>query len=364
MTNAAMAEEAILKRLLVLACELLQAADRRAVLTLVGKAVPEVLGCDGAAILAVAGERDYLMEFDGRGAVRGMSGDAVWPRYARRAMRTGEPVVLLDPDAAIARAEDSSPGPVSLLAFPFQSRQPLGTLLAFWQHRQRPETLVAAIPTLRRLGELAGAALGNAGFRQSLEGQVAAQSQEIAESAQQHAGELRRRDDAEEEIRLISVTDVLTGMLNRRGFFLQAEQGFRLARRRHLPSALLFVDIDGLKEVNDTYGHDAGDRLIERTARILLQSFRDSDIVARLGGDEFAAFTLDSAQPQAIVARIEHNLESSAVLSDLPCRLSLSTGIVLCDPASELSLSDYLALADRQMYEQKKTKYGGRGASG
>jgi diguanylate cyclase (GGDEF)-like protein len=158
----------------------------------------------------------------------------------------------------------------------------------------------------------------------------------------------------EEEIHRISVTDVLTGLLNRRGFFLHAERSFKVARRQGIPSALIFADIDGLKAVNDELGHDAGDRFIQDSARILQDSFRDSDVVARLGGDEFAAFTLGSTQPQVILARIQENIEGLRRHSSSPYQISFSTGIVQCDSSSDLALSDYLALADKRMYEQKK----------
>ena len=146
----------------------------------------------------------------------------------------------------------------------------------------------------------------------------------------------------------------MTGMLNRRGFFLHAEQSFKVARRQGIPSLLVFADIDGLKAVNDGFGHDAGDRLIQDGARIFQNSFRDSDVVARLGGDEFAAFTLDSAQPEIILAPYPGQHKKHEQSSSVPYRLSFSTGIAQCDPSSDLTLSDYLSLADKQMYAKKQ----------
>jgi len=106
--------------------------------------------------------------------------------------------------------------------------------------------------------------------------------------------------------------------------------------------------------VNDRLGHDAGDRLIQHGARILRDSFRDSDVVARLGGDEFAVFTLEAATPEAILARIRKNVEAFRRDAAPPCPISFSTGIVRCDPSSKLSLSNYLSLADQRMYEHKQ----------
>jgi diguanylate cyclase (GGDEF)-like protein len=88
----------------------------------------------------------------------------------------------------------------------------------------------------------------------------------------------------------------MTGLLNRRGFFCMPNGASRGAARDS--ERIDIADVDGLKAVNDELGHDAGDRCIQDSARILQDSFQDGDAVARLGGEEFAAFTLSSTQPQ------------------------------------------------------------------
>jgi diguanylate cyclase (GGDEF)-like protein len=346
------------RRLLALARDLLQAPDLRSVLELAGPAIQELLMADGALLLVVLGDQEYVTEFDRSGFMRPARQGTALYRHARQAMDDQTPILLPDVtvDPNVQGDGLAAQGTKSLLAFPFPPIKPVGVLAAYWYRRGRQHQLAEQIPTLRYIGELAGAALGNVDFRQALEGRVVAQTKEIADAAREHAIELKRRDCAEEEIHRISVTDVMTGMLNRRGFFLHAERSFKVARRQGRPSALLFADIDGLKTVNDELGHDAGDRLIQDGARILQNSFRDSDVVARLGGDEFAAFTLDAAQPQVILARIQENIEAFRLHASLPYQISFSTGIVRCDPSSDLTLSDYLSLADKQMYEQKKER--------
>jgi hypothetical protein len=91
----------------------------------------------------------------------------------------------------------------------------------------------------------------------SLEQLVCDQREEMANTSVTHAAELTRRDEAATEMRMLSLTDVLTGLYNRRGFFLQAEQIYKLARRKRTQSAAIFADVDGLKQVNDKLGHDA-----------------------------------------------------------------------------------------------------------
>ena len=102
--------------------------------------------------------------------------------------------------------------------------------------------------------------------------------------------EIQERLRAEAEVRQLSMTDELTGVYNRRGFFLLANQQLKIAKRTQMSCCLLFADLDGLKKINDSLGHEIGDRILAEAAYILKQTFRDSDIVARLGGDEFVIF--------------------------------------------------------------------------
>lgn len=348
-----------LRCLLALARDLMQAPDLRSTLNLVGPAILELLAADGAILLLVLGDQEYGAAFDSRGVMMPASEESTLFRCARRAMDDHTPILLPDvaADPGIQAGALPVAGVTSLLAFPFPPTKPVCALAAFWRRPRRQVQLAKQISILRSISELTGAAIGNIDFRQDLEGQLLERTHEIAKTVREHATELQRRDRLETEIHRISVTDVMTGMLNRRGFFLHAEQSFKVARRQGLPSALIYADIDGLKAVNDRLGHDAGDQLIQNGARILRVSFRESDVIARLGGDEFAAFTLDTAQPDAILARIQENIKILSKSAAPSYPISFSIGIVQCDPASDLSLSDYLSLADRQMYARKKRQF-------
>jgi diguanylate cyclase (GGDEF)-like protein len=161
---------------------------------------------------------------------------------------------------------------------------------------------------------------------------------------------------AQEELRNLALTDDLTGLLNRRGFFALAGQQLKLARRNHECALLFFADIDGLKQINDRLGHSEGDRAITRTAEILRETFRNSDIVARLGGDEFAVLANEaSADSQKdIWRRLKENLSTEGSREPL-YSLSLSIGVARFDPRSAVTLSELLEYADQAMYEAKRT---------
>lgn len=145
-----------------------------------------------------------------------------------------------------------------------------------------------------------------------------------------------------------SLTDELTQLYNRRGWerLLVAEE--ERSRRHGHCSAVYMTDLDGLKHINDTYGHAEGDELIKQAAQTLKQVLRSEDILARLGGDEFAILTVEVNQQQAerLFARIEKALQDAQVPA--------SIGYALRDPAT--SLQQALIQADQHMYFNKRHK--------
>ena len=154
----------------------------------------------------------------------------------------------------------------------------------------------------------------------------------------------------------ISLTDDLTGLYNRKGFLALAAHRVKLAHRNREPFSVAFIDLDDLKEINDSFGHLEGDRALRDTANLLRDCFRESDIVARLGGDEFAIFVAEADEGQ-IGRRIEERLREHE--RNTPPRgysLSLSIGIVVSDVSQELEVETLLKNADRLMYEHKNSK--------
>ncbi len=167
------------------------------------------------------------------------------------------------------------------------------------------------------------------------------------------------KKELEEKLRFLSLRDELTGLYNRRGFFLLSQQQQKLAERDGNEMSLLFVDLDGLKEINDTFGHKEGDRLLVHTANLLQDTFRESDVIARLGGDEFVVLLIDSsgqAVETLISHRLEKNLEGINGRSDWKYELSLSYGISHYEPTHPRTIDELLFLADENMYTYKKSK--------
>ena len=157
------------------------------------------------------------------------------------------------------------------------------------------------------------------------------------------------------ELRNLALTDELTGLHNRRGFLALGEQQLKLARRSERGVFLFFADLDGLKQINDSFGHLEGDLALIRTAKVLKETFRESDVIARVGGDEFAILAIEASdQNEATIRnRLQKNLRSCHV-GESRYILSLSMGVACFNPRRSTSIRQLMAEADHAMYEQKR----------
>jgi two-component system, cell cycle response regulator len=169
------------------------------------------------------------------------------------------------------------------------------------------------------------------------------------------------RNRMQAELREQALVDELTGLRNRRGFLTLADPQLKLAGRSAYPITLLFIDLDGMKTINDVHGHAEGDRALRDTATLMEQSFRASDLLARMGGDEFCALLPDCAESdrEVAVARLRDALEAHNGRDIRPYELALSIGSTTWYPDDERSVAQLIEAADRSMYEEKV----GRGSS-
>jgi diguanylate cyclase (GGDEF)-like protein len=170
--------------------------------------------------------------------------------------------------------------------------------------------------------------------------------------------EIERRKRTEDELRNLSLTDELTGLYNRRGLDALAEHQIRKADREKRKSFLLYADLDGMKKINDTFGHRAGDEVLISAADILRETCRNSDIIARMGGDEFVVFPIETAGDNidAVISRLQEKVVSYNSHVAPACRLSMSIGVAFYDPESPCSVKELLIKADQAMYENKKLR--------
>lgn len=171
------------------------------------------------------------------------------------------------------------------------------------------------------------------------------------------ARDITERKASEESARHRANVDALTELPNRSRFLEQLDHEVKHATRTGLVLALLFIDLDGFKEVNDHYGHAAGDQLLQQVARRLESCVRDTDTVARLGGDEFTLILTDVTLPTYIETLTKEVLSEMArpfALSEGEVHISASIGIALY-PAHGNNPDDLLGNADKAMYEAKQS---------
>lgn len=148
--------------------------------------------------------------------------------------------------------------------------------------------------------------------------------------------------------------DSLVGLPNRRGFMRDLNQAIARSGRYGGGGAMLYVDVDGLKLINDSFGHRAGDEALIQIARLLTQGLRRSDVVARIGGDEFGILLEKVDEPRAkeTAARLSESICSTEVIHDgdvLPLGVAIGVAMIGRDDSAE----DVMARADAEMYRRK-----------
>jgi diguanylate cyclase (GGDEF)-like protein/PAS domain S-box-containing protein len=168
--------------------------------------------------------------------------------------------------------------------------------------------------------------------------------------------------ELEEFLRGLTDVDELTGLLNRRGFFVKVDEIRRKAKRSDRQVLLTYFDVDGLKRINDELGHAEGDRLLVAAADVLRVAFREQDVVARLGGDEFVALALlgrrhdERLDREAIEARLNEAILAKRRELGEGYDFSVSLGSMVANHLELCSIDDLLARADAQMYEAKRAR--------
>lgn len=169
---------------------------------------------------------------------------------------------------------------------------------------------------------------------------------------------LKKLKETNQKLADLSQRDELTKLLNRRGFLDIAQQSLKFTQRMKKEALLIFADMDGLKKINDTWGHEAGDNAIVAAAIVLKATFRQVDIVARLGGDEFVILTLDSPSDtrEIMIDRLNQNIKTFNECNDNQWDLSMSVGIVSISPHEKRTLSELITVADGLQYEEKLAK--------
>jgi diguanylate cyclase (GGDEF)-like protein len=178
-----------------------------------------------------------------------------------------------------------------------------------------------------------------------------------------HRADLQRRE-REEHLRRsaenLLLIDELTQLRNRRGFFELADEALKSADREQQTMAVFFMDLNGLKQINDTLGHMSGDDALRDTAEVLRRTFRGSDVVARIGGDEFVALAYlhNERDVETLCTRLREHLREFNASSGRAYSVDLSIGAAVIDESADENLEEFIARADEAMYQEKRAANG------
>jgi diguanylate cyclase (GGDEF)-like protein len=333
------------------------AQDIQAVQAIVGVAARQLTGADGASFILREGDQCFYADEESISPLwkgqRFSLNTCISGWVMLNAVPVGIPDIYEDPRIP---AEAYRPTYVRSLAMvPIRTQAPIGAIGIYWAAPHSPTSDELRI--LQALADSTAVTVENIRIRAEMEERVRERTEELEAANQQLRDEAALRKQMEAKILHLSLTDDLTGLSNRRGFLLRAEQMLKLVNRVPTNGWLAYIDIDGLKNVNDAHGHDAGDQLIRSAAKVLRESFRDADILARIGGDEFVVFATGAATPAVEVElRLRNNIiHHNQFFSDQP-PLSMSIGVIRCDPHALNSLEDIIHQADAAMYIEKRRK--------
>jgi diguanylate cyclase (GGDEF)-like protein len=331
------------------------ARDLETVMSIVRVAARELTGADGATFVLRQDEHCFYAE---ENAI-----SPLWKgrRFPMETCISGwvmihrEPALIEDiyKDARIPVDAYRPTFVRSLAMVPIRTLDPIGAIGNYWAKRHRPTA--EQVRLLQALADTTAVALENVRVYAELEQRVRDRTAQLQVVNNELRAEVSERRKAEAEVWRLSMTDELTGLCNRRAFFSLAKEQLAQARGEDGSSSLIFADVDGLKQVNDEFGHDAGDDMLRDAAKLLKRGFRESDVVARLGGDEFAVL---AATPEGSASEIQDRLQREADrfnrAGTRQYELSISVGVVPCISVDRLE--EAVARADTAMYRHKRSK--------
>jgi diguanylate cyclase (GGDEF)-like protein len=285
-------------------------------------------------------------------------------------MLNREPTIIEDvsKDQRISKAVDKDTFVKSMAMVPISTDEPIGAIGTYWLQQHQATT--EEVKLLQLLADSTAVAMENVQIYSQQERQLRDRTTALETANTLLQKERQERKAMEAEIRRLSLTDELTGLHNRRGFFLLAEQQLRLAKR--LPTAarsvktqiytnLMFIEVNGLEQIQETFGHELSEDAIVAVARLLKRSFRTSDTLGRIGEDEFAVL-IQGYDPtcEVIQNRVDTNIDQFNQTQQLPFPLAVNIGIQPYHTNTTISLDDLITLAHLHIYQKKGIENQGR----
>ncbi|MBD2294640.1 diguanylate cyclase [Anabaena sphaerica FACHB-251] len=272
-------------------------------------------------------------------------------------MQKRQPAIIEDvsSDQRISWAVYQTTFVKSMAMVPIRTDEPIGAIGTYWLQQHQATT--EEVKLLQLLADSTAVAMEKLQIYSQLERQLRDRTTALENANSHLQKEIQERKAMEAEIRRLSLTDELTGLHNQRGFHLLAEQQLRLAKRSQMHTSLMFMELNGLEEINGTFGHELGEDAILAVARLLKRSFRSSDTLGRIGEDEFAVLIQgNDLTCEVIQNRVETNIDQFNQTQRLPFHLTVNIGVHSYDSNQTISLDDLITLAHVHIYQRKATE--------
>ncbi|MDX1874600.1 sensor domain-containing diguanylate cyclase [Mycolicibacterium sp. 120266] len=330
-----------MERLLHAVQELSLARSLPEIQRIVRHAAREVVGCDGTTFVLREGDTCYYADEYAIAPLWKGSRFALATCVSGWVMLNGAAAVIpnIYGDDRVPHAAYRPTFVKSLVMVPIRRMRPVGAIGTYWATERSATAREVAL--LQALADSTSIAMENIQLYAELERRVRDRTAAL--------------EKANDEIRQLSATDDLTGLNNRRGFYLLAESALRAARRNNHPCLLAYIDVNGLKKVNDVLGHDAGNSLISDVAEVLRTTLGESDILGRIGGDEFCALIMEpGTDPAWLKDRLSEAFRIFNESATRPYAMSASVGLASTETGG-YSLDALLTRADELMYVEKRT---------
>jgi diguanylate cyclase (GGDEF)-like protein len=326
------------------------AQNMQQITAIASAAARQLTGADGAAFILREEDQSFYVDEDSIGPLWKGQRFPISVSICGWVMNNCTSVIIPDvyQDSRIRIDDYRATFVQSMAMVPIRTHNPVGAIGIYWtkKHTPGPEQ----IRILQALADSTAVAIQNVRVREELLAANKAAKKELRTEVA-----LRKRMEA--KLLRLSLTDELTGLNNRHGFLLRAEQLVKLVNRVPTNGWLIYLALDGLERVNSQWGHYAGDWLVRSAAKVLRESFRDSDILSRIGGDAFAVLATGASTPaMEIEERLNRNIEHhNRCFPDQPT-LSIDIGVIRCDSQSPHTLEDKICQADAAMYVEKRRK--------
>jgi diguanylate cyclase (GGDEF)-like protein len=346
-----------MERLLIVSQQLSQQRHLEKAIEIVQRAAREITGADGAAFALRDNGFCYYVDEDSMAPLWKGQRFPINISVSGWVISNAQVAIIEDitQDERVNFHKYKNTFVKSMIIVPIGTENPVGAIGCYWREVHQPTA--EKVKLLQFLAETTAIAMENINQSSDLERQLRDRTTALEAANIRLQQEIVERKAAEAKVRRLSLSDELTGLHNRRGFFILAEQQLRLIQRSRTTASILFIALEHLKYINDSFGREAGDDAIVALASILKRSLRTSDTIGRLEGNKFIILTQGNDPGcEVIQQRLNAAIHKFNQTQNQVFELEITIGVQAFEPSQPLSLDDLVTLAHMHMNQRQRAK--------